>query len=277
MNLKRLIVRMIIGGLGIAVAIALLFYGALEIASVTPWLWEHFLGEDLVDLLKEAILVFLVWAVGVGALLFFGLSPITLLLWVAIRRFRNRHVVVWTVWGVGFAAIVLLIAIPHYQMSRELLPIKVEFRKAAGGIKTFDIGRDDVGRHVVMVDFGGSLDEVIRQRDRYLAEHQYLPGITINGGWWVSNGSPNVTMVYVYTYLPKAAYNKLIIWWRNQTAPPKTQERQKPQLYSHEATLGRLVFYSVVLPSKCSASSASACAFVSCTTWSRWFGGEYTV
>lgn len=204
-----------------------LLYGLLGFFKTNKWFWGHFLGEGVIDLLIgllggvffSALVAFVVWAFVALAL-----------------RLLKRHTneVLVKSWWITFASVGMLVMIPHYQMSRKLLPLKIEFRKAAasGGTAEFTGDYAD-GRPINTLNFGGSLDRVIEERDRYLARHQYLPGLWLNGRWWATDGwSPDFMMGYIYTYLPKSVYDQIAIrvfWegnakayyaWLNPPVPP---------------------------------------------------------
>ncbi|MDP2933805.1 MAG: hypothetical protein Q8N81_06805 [bacterium] len=178
------------------------------------WLWMHFLGEGLLGMLEGAIVVLIYTAVLsllVWSLFTTGLS----LSWRSLRRTEKLS------WRISFITAAILLIPAHYWMSRQLLPLKIEFRDGARGGYT---------------GASGKMVKAAQERDRYLANHQYLPGLgfwNLNG-WWISdwnkfsaNGRwwdqdpwpPDLSqMVYIYTYLPKKAYDKLAIklFWNGE-------------------------------------------------------------
>ena len=166
----------------IIVAIVILFCGFLGVLGVNSWLYRHFLGEGIADLLVEAIVV-LFWATVLSIV--FDLL-VTLPLFLVFKRLRNIENM-WRVWKILFAVAVLVIGIPHYWMSRELFPLKMEFRAAAAS-------------------HNAGLDEIVRRRNQCLAEHQFIS----KGGWWSDKDEPSLAMVYIYTG-----------WFNHVQVPPK--------------------------------------------------------
>lgn len=172
------------------------------------WLWTHFLGEGLLGIFFSTIIVLIdvtIVAILVWSLFTTGLS----LSWRSLRRAEKLS------WRISFITAAIMLIPAHYWMSRQLLPLKVEYRNAWRGSYPLD-------QHI-------SITKVAEERDRYLANHQYLPGLgfwNLNG-WWISDNNfswnggwgrgmffefpPDFSMVYVYTYLPKKAYDKLAI------------------------------------------------------------------
>ncbi len=214
------LVAVVVGGFA-------LFYLATAFFNINSWLWTHFLGIGVFDFFLEILLLV------IDAALFATIMwPLAIL----GRRFYRwmSWEPKWCAWRIAFTAIFVVMIFSHYATSWKLRPLKIAFRAVAGTISRAEAG-------IQIMDFHGSVDAVIDERDRFLARRQCLPGLIFNGRWWVTDKhSPDMAMVYIYTWLPRPVYDKLMTniffdgdsqayqKWLNPPAPAKLVLRPVP-------------------------------------------------
>lgn len=165
-------------------------------------------GEPVLEVIVE-----MVW-VGLAIIFISLIAMPEIFLVLRIAR-AQRDGLWWRSWCIALAVTFALLVPAHVLMSYQLNPIKREFYRVAAteGRTMHATGETVDGQNVVNLDYSGRIDEVTDRRNQYLIQHQYLPYIYVNGKWEVTTtGATTGTMVYIYTYLPKTTFDKLLIW-----------------------------------------------------------------
>lgn len=166
------------------------------------WFAAHFLGEGIFETVVE-IFIFLIYCIP-AFLILLGVRRI------AVKFFPKLGDRKWFSKQIIAVALIAVCGIFHFSMSYRLAPLKMEFDNASHGEGSmYSTGEYVDGKGVSALDMGGRIDSIIDARNRYLAQHQYLPGLIFNGKWWTTTSGNTIAMVYIYTGLPKREYDAI--------------------------------------------------------------------
>lgn len=136
---------------------------------------QRYLGMDFLQALGEFAFLLLILAVGVGA---------NALLASLLARLFKRSSMLWAaITAVCLVPMVFFLAYSHLAMSLALVPIKTDFRQAAGCV--YGAGGD----------CAKEMDQVLAHRDSFLREYGYAR----IGAWHVSRDGVDCQAVYLFT------------------------------------------------------------------------------